>query len=77
MIVEVILQLLICIVDTELLKAVDLKVLKAKNVQDANRQTLKNHEHHMNTREEHEGEHSTVISQRIIMFAEFYNVQMH
>lgn len=41
-IVEVILQLLICIVYTELLKAVGLKILKAKNVQDANRQTLKN-----------------------------------
>lgn len=38
--VEVILQLLICIVDTELLKAVVLKVLKAKNVQDPNGQTL-------------------------------------
>lgn len=41
-IVEVILQLLICIVDAELLKAVSLKILKAKNVQNANGQTLKN-----------------------------------
>lgn len=31
---EVILKLLVCIVDTELLKAVGLKVLKAKYVQD-------------------------------------------
>lgn len=35
MVVEVILQLLICIVDAELLKAVVGEVLKAKNVQDA------------------------------------------
>lgn len=39
-IVEIILQLFICIVDAELLKAVGFEVLKAKNVQDANRQTL-------------------------------------
>lgn len=39
-IVEVILQLLICIVDAELLKAVGLKVLEAKNVQDADGQAL-------------------------------------
>jgi len=38
--VEVILQLLICIIDAELLKAVGLKVLKAKNVQNANGQAL-------------------------------------
>lgn len=41
-IIEVILQLLICIVDAELLEAVGLKVFKAKNVQDSNRQTLEN-----------------------------------
>lgn len=41
-VVEVILQLLICIVDAELLKAVCLEVLKAKNVQDADGQTLEN-----------------------------------
>lgn len=40
MVVEVILQLLICIVDAELLEAVGLKVLKAKNVQDSDGQTL-------------------------------------
>lgn len=40
--VEVILQLLICIVDAELLKAVCLKVLKAKDVQDADGQALEN-----------------------------------
>lgn len=33
--VEVILQLLVCIVDAKLLEAVGLKVLEAKNVQDA------------------------------------------
>lgn len=42
MVVEVILQLLICIVDAELLKAVCLKVLEAKNVQDSDGQTLQN-----------------------------------
>lgn len=42
MVVEIILQLFICIVDTELLKAIGLKVLKAKNVQDTNRQALEN-----------------------------------
>ncbi len=40
-VVEIILQLLVCIVDAELLKAVGLKVLKAKNVQDTNGQALK------------------------------------
>lgn len=39
-VVEVILQLLVCIVDAELLKAVGLEVLKTKNVQDANGQAL-------------------------------------
>lgn len=39
-VVEIILQLLICIVDAELLKAVGLKVLKTKNVQDTNGQAL-------------------------------------
>lgn len=34
--VEVILQLLICIVDAELLEAVSLKILKPKNVKDTN-----------------------------------------
>jgi len=38
--VEIILQLLVCIVDTKLLKAVGLKVLKPKNVQDTDGQTL-------------------------------------
>lgn len=42
MVVEIILQLLVCIVDTELLEAVGLKVLKAKNVQNTDGQTLKN-----------------------------------
>lgn len=41
-VVEIILQLFICIVDAELLKAIGLKVLKAKNVQDTNRQALEN-----------------------------------
>lgn len=40
--VEIILQLLICIVDTELLEAVGFKVLKPKNVQDTNGQALEN-----------------------------------
>lgn len=40
--VEIILQLLVCIVDAELLKAVCLKVLKAKNVQDTDGQALEN-----------------------------------
>lgn len=39
-VVEVILQLLICIVDAELLEAVCLKVLEAKNVQNSDGQTL-------------------------------------
>lgn len=39
-VVEIILQLLICIVDAELLKAVGLKVLETKNVQDADGQAL-------------------------------------
>ena len=38
--VEVILQLLVGIVDAELLEAVGLKVLEAKDVQDADGQTL-------------------------------------
>lgn len=41
-VVKIILQLFICIVDAELLKAVGLKVLKAKNVQDTNGQALEN-----------------------------------
>lgn len=41
MVVEVILQLLICIIDAELLKAVRFKVFKTKNVQNSNGQTLK------------------------------------
>lgn len=41
MVVEIILQLFVCIVDAELLEAVGLKVLKAKNVQNTNGQTLK------------------------------------
>lgn len=41
-VVEVILQLFICIVDAELLEAVRFKVLKSKNVQHADGQTLKN-----------------------------------
>lgn len=40
--VEIILQLLVCIVDAELLEAVGLKVLKAKNVQNTDGQTLHN-----------------------------------
>lgn len=40
--VEVILQLLVCIVDAELLEAVGGKVFEAKNVQDADGQALKN-----------------------------------
>lgn len=40
-VVEIILQLLICIVNAELLEAVGLEVLKAKNVQNTNGQTLK------------------------------------
>lgn len=42
MVVEIILQLFVCIVDAELLEAVGLKVLKAKNVQNTDGQTLKN-----------------------------------
>lgn len=42
MVVEVILQLLIRIVDAELLEAVCLKVLEAKNVQDSDGQALEN-----------------------------------
>lgn len=42
MVVEIILQLFVCIIDAELLEAVGLKVLKAKNVQNTNRQTLEN-----------------------------------
>lgn len=41
MVVEIILQLFVCIVDAELLEAVGLKVLKAKNVQNTDGQTLK------------------------------------
>lgn len=41
-IIEVILQLLVCIVDAELLEAVDLEVFKAKNVQDTDGQALEN-----------------------------------
>lgn len=41
-VVKVILQLFICIIDAELLKAVCLKVLKAKNIQDSDGQTLEN-----------------------------------
>lgn len=41
-IIEVILQLLVCIVDAELLEAVDLEVFKPKNVQDTDGQTLEN-----------------------------------
>lgn len=41
MVVEIILQLFVCIVDAELLKAVGLKVFKAKNVQNTDGQTLK------------------------------------
>lgn len=52
--VEIILQLLVCIVDAELLKAVGLKVLKAKNVQNTDGQTLENRT--MNTNEAQEGE---------------------
>lgn len=52
-VVEIILQLFICIVDAELLKAVGLKVLKAKNIQDTNGQALENKNfkpsHHNNT----------------------------
>lgn len=42
--VEVILQLLICIVDAELLETVGLKVLEAKNVQDTDGQALENNQ---------------------------------
>ena len=38
--IEVILQLLVCIVNAELLKAVCRKVLKAENVQDTDGQAL-------------------------------------
>lgn len=41
-VVEIILQLLVCIVDAELLETVSLEVLKAKNVQDTDRQALEN-----------------------------------
>lgn len=41
-VVEIILQLFVCIVNAELLKAVGLKILKAKNVQNTNGQTLQN-----------------------------------
>lgn len=41
-VVEIILQLFVCIVNAELLEAVGLKVLKAKNVQNTNGQTLQN-----------------------------------
>lgn len=40
--VEVILQLLVCVVDAELFKAVGLKVLETKNVKDTNGQALEN-----------------------------------
>lgn len=40
-VVEIILQLFVCIVNAELLEAVGLEVLKAKNVQNTNGQTLK------------------------------------
>lgn len=40
-VVEVILQLFVCIVNAELLEAVGLEVLKAKNVQNTDGQTLK------------------------------------
>lgn len=43
--VEVILQLLVCIVDTELLKAVGFKVLKAEYIQDTDGQALENETH--------------------------------
>lgn len=42
MVVEIILQLFVCIVNAELLEAVGLEVLKAKNVQNTNGQTLQN-----------------------------------
>lgn len=41
-VVEIILQLFVCIVNAELLEAVGLEVLKAKNVQNTNGQTLQN-----------------------------------
>lgn len=44
--VEIILQLLVCIVDAELLEAVGLKVLEAENVQDADGQALENKNQH-------------------------------
>ena len=40
MVVEVILQLLVCIVNAKLLKAIVREVLEAKNIQDTNGQTL-------------------------------------
>lgn len=48
MVVEIILQLFVCIVNAELLKAVGLKVLKAKNVQNTDGQTLKNNSKNRN-----------------------------
>lgn len=45
-VVEIILQLFVCIVNAELLKAVGLKILKAKNVQNTNGQTLQNKSGH-------------------------------
>lgn len=56
-IVEVILQLLVCIVDTELLKAVGLKVLKPENVQDTDGQTLEKRQS-----EEKEGERTAITN---------------
>lgn len=41
-VVEIILQLFVCIINAELLEAVGLEVLKAKNVQNTNGQTLQN-----------------------------------
>lgn len=41
-VVEIILQLFVCIVNAELLEAVGFEVLKAKNVQNPNGQTLQN-----------------------------------
>lgn len=48
MVVEIILQLFVGIIDAELLKAVGLEVLKAKNVQNTNGQTLKNNSKNRN-----------------------------
>lgn len=49
-VVEIILQLFVCIVNAELLKAVGLKILKAKNVQNTNGQTLQNKNHNKEMR---------------------------